>query len=98
MGAKVEEEGEREGEDDVIGKDGMVRKEEKEVLEMDVMMKELVDDEVLENGKLGSRRGEGEDEGADKEERGGGEAVVDEMEREKEMKGSGISHSLTHCR
>ena len=30
--------------------------------------------------------------------RGGGEAVVDEMEREKEMKGSGISHSLTHCR
>ena len=29
---------------------------------------------------------------------GGGEAVVDEMEREKEMKGSGISHSLIHCR
>ena len=35
MGEKVEEEGEREGEDDVIGKDEMVRKEEKEVLEMD---------------------------------------------------------------
>ena len=35
MGEKVEEEGEREGEDDVIGKDGMVRKKEKEVVEME---------------------------------------------------------------
>ena len=51
MGEKVEEEGEREGEDDVIGKDEMVRKEEKEVLEMDEMMKELVENEVFENGK-----------------------------------------------
>ena len=47
----VEEEGEREGEDDVIGKDGMVRKKEKEVVEMDEMMKELVENGVLENGK-----------------------------------------------
>ena len=51
MGEKVEEEGEREGEDDVIGKDEMVRKEEKGVVEMDEMMKEVVENEVLENGK-----------------------------------------------
>ena len=51
MGEKVEEEGEREGEDDVIGKDEMVRKEEKGVVEMDEMMKEVVENELLENGK-----------------------------------------------
>ena len=51
MGEMVEEEGEREGEDDVIGKDEMVRKKEKEVVEMDEMMKELVENGVLENGK-----------------------------------------------
>ena len=33
MGEKVEEDREREGEDDVIGKDEMARKKEKEVLE-----------------------------------------------------------------
>ena len=51
MGEKVEEGGEREGEDDVIGKDEMVRKEEKGVVEMDEMMKEVVENGVLENGK-----------------------------------------------
>ena len=35
----------------MIGKEEMVRKEEKEVLEIDEMMKELVENEVLENGK-----------------------------------------------